>query len=142
MPVVAPVVSESNVLCQSVEASRTLAMRLVVGNRLGHLLEGFETVGILVHKIEDLVCSISFYPRSHIDENEGRRIDEVFSDGDEAGPTTHRGASEYRVRFANLVKDGDEVRHLRVLRIDTVLRPVGIAVPPGVKGNGVVAGFG
>ena len=69
-------------------------------------------------------------------------VDVALADGDQAGAAAHRRPDEHRAVAAELVEHGDEVLDLGVLAVVAVGRPVGVAVAPGVEGDGAVAGAG
>ena len=115
-------------------------MRLVAGDGVGDLVERVEAVGLLAHERLDLVDALRLDARSDVDEHQGGGVDVVLADGHQARPAAHRRADEHRAAVAERRDHGDQVVDHRVLAVDAVRRPVGVAVAPGVEGDGVVAG--
>ena len=78
--------------------------------------------------------------RGDVDEHQRGGVDVVLAHGDQARAAAHRRADEHGSPTAERGDDGDEVLDHDVLAVHAVGRPVGVAVAPGVEGDGVVAG--
>ncbi len=94
VPVVAAVVAEADVLRQAVERSRPGAVRLVAGDRVGHLVERLEALRTLLHERTDLGDADRVDARGDVDEHERGGVHPVLADGDEARAATHRRAHQ------------------------------------------------
>ena len=94
MPSISAVLSQADVLAQTLQISRTPALRLIAGDGLGDLFQRTESVRMLAHEVEDLGDPFLLDSRRHVDQHEGRGVHVIFADGHEARASAHGCAHE------------------------------------------------
>src|SRR5262245_10420921 len=89
VPVILAIGAETHILGEAIKHARAGAMRLVVGDGISHLLQGIESLWLLIHKGLDAARAFEFDVRRHIHEYQRRRRQVGFTNSDEADTTTH-----------------------------------------------------
>ena len=140
VPVVFAVGAQAHVLRQAIEVLGPHTLRLVVADGLGHFFQRAETFGLLGHKGLDLGYALGLDARCNVHHDQGAGIDVVLTRRDQAGTAPHGRADQHRARLAQLRNDTFQVPHHHVLRIQTVGRPLGVAMAARVERNGVITG--
>ena len=117
VPVILAIGAEAHILGEAIEQPRSRSMWLVVGNGIRHLLQGVESLGLLVHKGLDAVRAGGLDVRHHVHQHQRRCLQVGFANRQEADSTTHRGSHQDRPRTPKRLHHTEQV-------LDAVVRAV------------------
>jgi len=94
MPAILTVSPEAYVLGKPFQIPWTLAVGLVTSNGICHFLQRTEPFRLLTHERLDLGHTLRLNLGRDVNEHESSGVQVIFTDSDEAGPTTHRCSDE------------------------------------------------
>ena len=111
MPAAVPV---TQILLQALKVAGTLAVRQILGDGIGGLLEGVEAVHVPGHEVADPVAALALEPWHHVDEDEfGHDLRPGVVGHLDPGQAAHARPDQHH-RTADLLEDLRDIAGQRV----------------------------
>ena len=123
----------TQILLQTLEVAWALAMRQVLRDGVGGMLQGLEPVHMPGHEVPDAMTALALESRHHVHQNEfGYDVRAGLMRGLDSGHSAHAGSDEYD-RPSNVFQHGCRIARERIDGVLGVGRAVTIAMPAGIE---------
>src|SRR5688572_143442 len=89
VPVILAISAEADIFSEAIQRARAGAMWLVIGDGIGDLSQGVESLWSLRHKLLDATPTFGFDAWRHVHQHQRRCSHVGFANGDEADTAPH-----------------------------------------------------